>query len=67
MARAPKLVDGVQDVDVEAIPDGTAVAVTSGGPVQGLEGAEREPINSFEWEVVSLDGRSHGNITIITH
>ncbi|MGY5795198.1 hypothetical protein ACXHXM_34145 len=66
MARK-STVDGVVEPDLDNVADGTAVSVTAPGPVQGLDGVDREPVKAFEWEVVSLDGKSHGNITIITH
>jgi hypothetical protein len=67
MARAAAQVDGVVQPDIDTIPDGVGVAVSAPGPVQGSPGVEREPTNVLEWEVVSLDGKSHGTIKIITH
>lgn len=64
MGKAPNLVPGVAQPDADLLADGVGVAVSDNAPVQGQYALAVEPKDSFDWEVVSLDGKSHGIITI---
>ncbi|MGZ2448505.1 hypothetical protein ACVIRO_001259 [Rhizobium ruizarguesonis] len=68
MAKAPVLVDGIAQPDIEDVLDsGKAVAVSSAGPVQGEYALSTEAKNILDWEVISLDGKSHGHIRIVSN
>ncbi|TXR49897.1 hypothetical protein [Phyllobacterium endophyticum] len=67
MSKAPNLVPGVVQPDHDLLADGVGVAVSDTAPVQGQYSVSTGAKNEFEWEVVSMDGKSHGMIKIITN
>jgi hypothetical protein len=65
MSKAPNLVPGVAQPDADLLADGVGVAVSDTAPVQGQYRLSAGEKHSFDWEVISLDGKSHGSIKII--